>query len=372
MISLSAAAGGSLAVIPAPLAAAEARVVADPPFLAVRNDGDDGYAGAAVAGFEAAANGYRGGITTGAALAARLYETALASADVSGAAAELLPPHVLGYIGRAMATRGEAVLLASLDGADPRLWFDQCSDWDVFGGHRPRQWTYRLTLTGPTTSESRNATADEVIHIRHHVDPRVPWRGRSPLALAASTGALAGAWERALREEGSISAKTVTPMPASLEGLTQDHLNALRRSFGDRGIRNLFPPTAMRKGADVPQTDWKAQRYGPAYEPAQSMMFAAATRAVALAYGVPNALASIGDTAPAGQALREAWRQFVIQTIEPVARLVESEVSRVLGERVALTFNRLAATDLAGRSRVLSVLLKAEVPKDEARKIAGL
>ena len=101
-------------------------------------------------------------------------------------------------------------------------------------------------------------------------------------------------------------------------------------------------------------------------------MLAATVRAVAGVYGVPNALASISDTAPAGQALREAWRQFVVQVVEPIGRLVESEVGRVLGERVTLTFNRLAATDLAGRSRVLSVLLKAEVPKDEARKIAGL
>ena len=370
MISLSAAVGGSLAVIPAPSpAAVESR--AEDAELAIRGD-EDGYTGAAIASFEGAAAGYRGGLTAGAAIAALHYENGLASAVVTGADAELLSPVLLGFVGRAMATRGEAVLFASLDGADPRLWLDQCSDWDVTGSYRPRSWRYRLTLVGPTVSESRNATADEVVHVRQHVDSRVPWRGRSPLAVAASTGALAGAWERALAEEGSLSVKLVVPMPASIESMTQDHLNALRRSFGDRAIKNLFPPTAMRKGSDTPQTDWKPHRYGPEYDRAQAMMFSATTKAVALAYGVPNALASISDAAPSGQALREGWRQFVVQVIEPIGRLVEAEVSRVLGARVSLSFNRLAATDMLGRARVAAMLIKAGRTWEEARVIAGL
>ena len=246
MISLSAAAGGSLAVIPAPSpAAVETRVEADAPDLAVRNSDD--YGGAIVASFEAAAAGYRGAVTTGAALASRLYETGLASADVSGPGAALLPPHVLGYIGRAMATRGEAVLLAALEGDMPALWLSPCSDWDLSGGHRPRQWRYRLTMSGPSATESRNATADEVVHVRHHCDSRIPWRGRSPLSVAASTGALAGAWEQALREEGV--------------NLREDgHAHAGVNRIADAGP--LEHPTAVVRGSRYPQLV-------PAYRDAQ-------------------------------------------------------------------------------------------------------
>lgn len=261
-----------------------------------------------------------------------------------------------------------------LDGVSTRMRAVVASDWDVYGEANPATWRYRLTLSGPTNSRSIGALADAVIHPRIGTEPFVPWRGRSPLQVAISTGALAAVWERALREEGGIAVKLVTPMPASIEGMEQSHVNAMRREFQSHSdSRNkLFPPTTMRKGSDTPQTDWKAHRHGPSLEPAIERIYSAVTRATAGVFGVPAALCGIAESTPAGPSMREAWRQFVVSTIEPLGRVVEAELSRVLGAGCALSFRPLASIDLAARARAVNVLTQAGVPLAEARDVAGL
>ena len=80
-----------------------------------------------------------------------------------------------------------------LDGGTGRLRLSRASTGsDVYEGSADRaSWTYRLTLPGPSITTTVRASADQVIHIRQNSDPTCPWRGRSGLAVAQSSGGLA-------------------------------------------------------------------------------------------------------------------------------------------------------------------------------------
>ena len=76
-------------------------------------------------------------------------------------------------------------------------------------------------------------------------------------------------------------------------------------------------------------------------------------------------------SAAAGPSQREAWRQLLAGTVEPLARLIEAEVSRVLESSVSLRFDKLAGVDAAGRARAVHVLAQAGVPQDDALAMVG-
>lgn len=60
--------------------------------------------------------------------------------------------------------------------------------------------------------------------------------------------------------------------------------------------------------------------------------------------------------------------------MQPVARLVEAELTEKLDAPVTLSFARLGASDIAGRARAWRGLVgkDATMPDADARKIAGL
>ena len=71
--------------------------------------------------------------------------------------------------------------------------------------------------------------------------------------------------------------------------------------------------------------------------------------------------AQLVNPASAGPAAHEAWRRLTVGTIEPYARLLESELSRILERPVSIKLRRLAGIDsgrpcagvaCAGRGRI--------------------
>ena len=91
--------------------------------------------------------------------------------------------------------------------------------------------------------------------------------------------------------------------------------------------------------------------------------------AVLAACGVPPALASAQSE---GTSQRESWRRFGI-TMQSVARCVAEELSYKLNSPgLRLSFDRLFASDLAGRARAVSSLVKAGMSLEEASALAGL
>ena len=85
------------------------------------------------------------------------------------------------------------------------------------------------------------------------------------------------------------------------------------------------------------------------------------------ACGIPPVLAN--HAAP-GTSMREAWRQFTVGTVEPLAVLVADQLSEALGERVRLDVPR--AADVATLARAVQSLTGAGLSVEDAREVVGL
>ena len=236
----------------------------------------------------------------------------------------VIPPSVLYDCARDMSLHGEYVALFEMTTDGPT--FTRASSHDVRGGHRPEDWTYTLWLAGPTTSTRVQVPRDRVAHVVLNSRASSPWRGRSPIAAASTTGRLLSELERALGDEASGPVGSVVPSPEGEHkvGKLQRSLNALRGrlvfaqtvagGYGDRGA--------------APMTDWKAQRLGPSFTAAEISLRDAVERTVCGLYGQHPVLhAGTGD----GTLAREAYRRFQRATLEPYARLISEQFGRVLG-----------------------------------------
>ena len=90
---------------------------------------------------------------------------------------------------------------------------------------------------------------------------------------------------------------------------------------------------------------------------------------VLAACGVPVALLGRAD----GTLARESWRQFLHGTVEPVARIVASELAGKLDTPgLAFEFSALRASDVQGRARAFAGMVGAGLSVDDAARIAGL
>ena len=136
--------------------------------------------------------------------------------------------------------------------------------------------------------------------------------------------------------------------------------------------RVAFPETTAAGGgagrSSAPLRDWAATRLGYEADTPAGTLYAHLFSECAECCGVPAALV---NPASAGPAAREAWRRLTVGTLEPYARLIEAELSRVLETGVVLKLRRLGGVDAAGRARALHVLTEAGFDKDEAADLLG-
>ena len=98
-------------------------------------------------------------------------------------------------------------------------------------------------------------------------------------------------------------------------------------------------------------------------------LHALALQEVASVSGLPAPM--VPGAASAGPALREAFRQFVALTVQPLGRILEAEVSRVLERPVRLQHHQLASADVASRARAYKALIENDVAKDRALELVG-
>ena len=205
----------------------------------------------------------------------------------------------------------------------------------------------------------------------------MPCRGweSAPASRSALSGRLHGALEQHLAHEVSAPVGSVIPVPASPETDDDDVdvLGDLRKDIRNlRGSVVLTETTSSAFGegrAFAPQHDWVPQRIGA--DPPDSLIAlrSESGRSVLAAAGVPPSLYEVGGDA-AGR--REAWRQFLHGSLQPVAEMVAQEIALKLEVAVSINFDRLFASDLTSRSRALGQMTKAGVPLEEARRLAGL
>ena len=116
---------------------------------------DDSYTDTLVSAILATASGQaQSGLTAGVEIASGHWQRAFSSADMvnGGAVADALAPH-LGFIGRALVRKGEAVFYLATERGEFELL--PCHGCNVTGEPSPATWQYEVTLAGPSTTTTR-------------------------------------------------------------------------------------------------------------------------------------------------------------------------------------------------------------------------
>ena len=303
-------------------------------------------------------------------VASGLWSRSLASATVEPASGALagLTPSVLADIGTQLCRHGEVLYALSVEGG--RVVLHPVGAWDVRGDYDPRTWIYQTTQSGPTSTTTRRLTSDEVLHVRLSVDPARPWQGRSPMSRCPETAALAANLESRLAQEagGPVGSFLSVPEGANPDG---DTLADLRTGVAAAKGHPILHETVVRGHGDpggAPHGDLRPVRFGAAWPSAVADLRDPIGQSVMLACGIPTALTSNSD----GTSAREGLRRLLTTTIKPVSKIIETELRAKLDPAAALTFGELAASDISGKARAVSQLVKAGMDIDKARSVAGL
>ena len=300
--------------------------------------------------------------------AAGLWGRAFASAKVEPETRQTaaITPAVLEMIGRQLIRRGEVVFQISVSDGAVRLI--PAASFSVMGG--PEGWTYEIHVSGPTQSFTRVLDQSSVLHVRYAVDPKEPWRGRSPISMASVSSDLLAYLEKRLSEEASGVHGAVIPTPVETGGTVGGSLES--KIAGLKGQLALVASTAQDwqgKGSGIGSAnDWQPRRLGMDPPQSEIVLREDAAMSILSACGVPVELVSKGE----GTASREGWRRFLHGSVDPVARLVAQELSAKLETAVSLDLSSLHASDVQGRARAFSSLVSAGMPIAEAASVTGL
>ena len=316
---------------------------------------------------EALTNLALGAVQCAAGLVARALTVAIPSGDM-----DLLRPSVLYDIAFDMVRRGQSVWLLRVDpDGRAQLLRADTADPVVYGGPDPRSWKYVLTLGAPSQQTSVEVGAESVAHFRWNTLALSPYRGRSPLELAAATGQLARALAGSLGDEAAVAVARVMAVP---QGAGESTINGLKAAISNPSQGRIALPETTKGGfgegqGTAPQRDWRAERIGFAAPTAAVELYNLLLQEVGAAAGIPWAL--MPGSGAAGPALREANRQFLSTTVEPLGLLVAAELGRVLEAPVAIRHDKLAAADVVSRARALKGLFDAGIPLEEAKGLVG-
>ena len=242
---------------------------------------------------------------------------------------------------------------------------------DVRGGPSRESWVYLLDVESPGgVSSGVTALAGEVLHVRYASRRSYQERGMSPLELSSLSGGAVARVLAAIAGESEIPSTVIVPQAA---GQSEGAANALRDAMSS-GKRALFPETTATAGGQgisaAPRSDWKPYRTMAEWPASTSGVYGLLLTELLAAFGIPAAL-SPAVSNPSGPALREGMRQLYVLTLRALAVKLESELARILPDKVSLSFHELQAADTAGRARALGILTKAGVGLDEAKLLTG-
>ena len=308
-------------------------------------------------------------------VSAGIWGRALSSAKVSpDSAMQVLSPTVLNMVGRQLIRQGE--ILFGVKVANGRRVLTPASAWDVSGGPDPASWRFVCTFSGPDSETEETLPWDSVALLTWAVEPGQPFRGLSPLAVASSTGGLCGALEASLKGEAGTPFGYLLPVPQADE-TEDDETDPLELMKSDLkklgGGLSLVETTAAGWGEGrvaAPHTDWKPSRLGPAPPAALCSLRQDVAQSVLSACGISPAMTSARSD---GTARREAFRQFLHLSVNPVARQILSELRVKLDiPDLRFDFGSLMAGDITGRARAFQSLVKGGMDATKAASLSGL
>ena len=341
----------------------------DPALPEQRSAGD--YTDQILAGYVAAATGrIQAASVAGVQAAAGIVGRALASATVEGDGGAI-DPHLLEGVGTDLIRAGRFLgRLTVGPGGRVRILRACAAPSVTYGTADPDSWIYWLSENGPSETRTVRATAAEVINVRINSDSRRPWEGIAPLDAARASGELAARLASSLGDEADIVVSRILPIA---QGSGEGAANQLSKAIAGTLPGRLAFPETQTAGAgagrsSAPMRDFGATRTGWEAPISGPQLYAHLFSECSEVCGVPSALV---NPASAGPAAREAWRRLTVGTVEPYARLIESELTRVLERPVTITLRRLGGVDAAGRARALHVLVEAGFTPEAAQELLG-
>lgn len=275
-----------------------------------------------------------------------------------------LNARVLHEVGSSLVLEGESVWLIQIIRGEVVL--TRASDWDVRDASS-HGWRYKLTIPGPDTMRMLDVSSAQVFHPRVNVSKNNPARGRSALNLAAHTGSLLAAIESSLTNEAKSPNGWVLPHP---ETLKEGDLNDLKKDLKGLAGRTALVPSMSQnwgEGRAGSPSDWTPKRIGANPPDVMVKLRKETHEALLGAAGVPVALFS-GSTA---QSVREAFRQFLHATLQPLAALVQFEAQEKLSGDLTFDFSRLMAADIQGKARSAKALVDAGFSLEQSAAMSG-
>ena len=287
---------------------------------------------------------------------------------------DALTADVLSLIARNLIRRGESLFLIEINNAG--LALRPAGSWDVRGGWDPSDWWYRLDLFGPSGNVTRFVPSASVVHLRYATDPARIWRGVSPMGFAAETGALHAGVQNALRSDMRAVPATVIPMPQQREqpdDADDDPLGPIKRALLGAGGKSVFVETTTgAHGQDAaPRLDWQQKRLGANPPETLAALLSQTSNMVMAAAGVDPIIAGLsrGD----GTLAREAYRRFERLTLQPLARLIQTELrSKLDSPDLTISFNSLRSSDFAGLARAYKALKDSGMSPAEINELLDL
>jgi len=299
----------------------------------------------------------RAGLATVAACM-NLYELCMSMATVSP---DVLTPEQMALIGRELTADGNSVFLIDMTGGETHL--THALEHSIIGTANPSTWRYNLTIPGPSHTESYRALGAEVLHFRRGVDTRRPWRGRGLWDGASITLAGLSTLARNLAREVSLQTEYVSQIGSDGYGGGRDP-----QEMTGRAIHTAQGGQITTSGMPVSkQFGWL--RKGPEPHEGQLRMMAELQPAIASAAGIPPILLS-GQPIQ-GASIRESVRSFLTLSLNPLGRLIASELRRKLEIDVSISFERLFASDVQGRARAFAALTKGGMSVEAASRACG-
>lgn len=271
---------------------------------------------------------------------------------------DLLSPATLASIGLDLLLKGESVWHIRLEDND--LSLAPVAYWDELGEGR-----YHLHIARPNTTETIKALEPEVLKLIINPDPTQPWRGRSPFALMGLSPTLLAEIEAAISGALPYAGKGLLPVPSTIAPEQQSKILSGLQS-GSLAVVTSKADFATHAGGDRQEVR-RVDLTPDLQKAALQAPYDALHGRILAACGVPPSLFSDGGNAGA---LRETYRLFALQTVDPLARQITPELTRKLGI-TRLGLNDMFASDTAGRARSVSSLVGSGVPLQTAMELVG-
>ncbi len=266
---------------------------------------------------------------------------------------------VLAAIGADLCLRGESCWHIRINGD---IELHRVAYWDQFENGR-----WHLHIPRVSSTETVKALSGEVLHLKINSAPETPWKGRSPFVLMGGSPALMAEIEGAISGALEWTGRGLLPFPdtvpeeqqkAALSGLKGGGRLAVIRSKADFASNAGMAGRPQEHKRVELTPDLQKADLNPATDGLHERLLAAC--------GIPPALVTSSGNAGA---MREAYRLFVLQTIEPLARQLLPELTKVGVSKLGTS--EMMSADVAGRARAVGTLVQAGVPVARAMKLAG-